>query len=265
MNQENAASEPQLVQQLHNLISTIEASGMAILPDTNLALLQSTVESANRVFEATATAIALITDDGQELEFIVAHNIINQDIIGIRFPANSGIAGYVAMTGQPLAVSHVEEDPRFNREVAEQSGYIPNSILAVPLVAGEDVFGVIEVLDKVSGESFTLRDIELLSLLADQAALAVVQSKQFNQLHNFLLAGLKELTAAGKETDTAELLDALENQPAAGDNLIDLAQMIKEVSALGERERDACRQILRVFQDFSQEQPETQFGMGFNL
>ena len=124
MNEENPASDSPLVEQLHNLINAIEASGQAILPYSNIELLQSIVESANRIFAATATAIALITDDGQELEFKVAFNIINQDIIGMRFPAHSGIAGYVTMTGQPLAVSQVEEDPRFNRSFAEQSGYL---------------------------------------------------------------------------------------------------------------------------------------------
>ena len=233
MNEENPASDSPLVEQLHNLINAIEASGQAILPYSNIELLQSIVESANRIFAATATAIALITDDGQELEFKVAFNIINQDIIGMRFPAHSGIAGYVTMTGQPLAVSQVEEDPRFNRSFAEQSGYIPKSILAVPLVAGDNVFGVIEVLDKVNGDSFSLQDIELLSLLADQAALALAQAKQFNQLQSVLIAGLKEIAATGTGTPATELLDALESQPAAGDDLIGLAEMIKDVSALG--------------------------------
>jgi GAF domain-containing protein len=261
MNQENLPSETALVKQLHDLISAIEASGKTILPYTNLALLQSTVEVANRVFNATATAIALLTDDRQELEFTVAYNIINQDIIGMRFPANSGIAGYVTMTGQPLAVSKVEEDPRWNREVAELSGYIPKAILAVPLVAGENVFGVIEILDKVSGESFSLQDIELLSLLAGQAALALTQAEQFKQLQSVLVNSLKELAGAG----APELQAVLDDQPAAEADLLSLAEMIKDVSALGEKEREACRQILRVFQDYSREQPAPTFGIGFNL
>ncbi len=262
MNQDDSAQEAKLVEQLHNLIAAIEASGQAVLPYTNLALLQSIVETANRFFAATATAIALVTADGRELEFIVAYNIINQDIIGMRFPANSGIAGYVTVTGQPLAVSKVEQDPRFNRDVAEQSGYIPDSILAVPLISADNVLGVIEVLDKVDGSSFSLHDIELLSLLADQAALAVTQSKQFSQLQVSLLAGLRQLVADGAVGPAPELLAALDSQPAASVELIRLAEMIKEVAALGDKERDACRQILRVFQDYSRAKPATQFGMG---
>lgn len=257
--------ELKLAEQLHKLIAAIEASGQAILPYTNLALLQSIVETANRFFNATATAIALITEDGQELEFIVAFNIINQDIIGMRFPADSGIAGYVTMTGQPLAVSKVEQDPRFNRDVAEQSGYIPDSILAVPLVSGDHVFGVIEVLDKVGGESFNLEDIAILSLLADQAALALTQAKQFSQLQDSLIAGLKDLVEEDKTGSAPELLDALGSQPASSSELISLAEMIKDVAALGENEREACRKILAVFQEYSRAKPAASFGLGPQL
>lgn len=265
MSPEKSDLDSKLTEQLHSLVSAIEASGQAVLPYTNLALLQSIVETANRFFEGTATAIALVTADGQELEFVVAYNIINQEIVGMRFPANSGIAGYVTMTGQPMAVSKATEDPRFNREVAEQSGYIPDSIMAVPLVSGDHVFGVIEVLDKVSGDSFTMKDIELLHLLADQAAIALQQAKQFEQLQESLVAGLKELIVEGDAGPAPELVQVLESQPASSNELIRLAEMIKEVSALGEKERDACRQILGVFQEYSAAKPVTRFGLGPQL
>jgi GAF domain-containing protein len=166
------------------------------------------------------------------------------------------------MTGQPMAVSQVTNDPRFNREVAEQSGYIPDSILAVPLVSEDHVFGVIEVLDKVSGESFQMKDIELLSLLADQAAVALTQAKQFEQLQAILIAGLKELALGEEESEPQLLMAALDNQPSSSVELIRLAEMIKEVSALGENERDACHKILRVFQEYSAARPEAGFGFG---
>lgn len=252
-----------LVTQLHDLIRAIEASGQAILPYTNLALLQSIVETANRFFDGTATAIALVTPDGQELEFVVAYNIINQEIVGMRFPVTSGIAGYVTMTGQPMAVSSASEDPRFNRDVAEESGYIPGAILAVPLVSGDHVFGVIEVLDKVDGESFSLQDIEMLSLLADQAAIALTQAKQFEQLQESLVDGLKRLVNEGDAGPAPELWSALDSQPASSTELIRLAEMIKEVTALGEREQKACQQILQIFQEYSAAVPATDFGLEF--
>jgi GAF domain-containing protein len=261
MNSDDSAIDSDLIVQLQALIAAIEASGQVILPPTNHALLQSIVQVANRIFKAKATAIAVLTADGQELEFIAAFNIINQNILGMRFPTNRGIAGYVAMTGQPLIVSQVEEDARFNRSFAEQSGYIPQSILAVPLRLGETITGVIEVLDKVSGDSFTLQDIELLTLFAEQASLTIEQATQWDQLQNALVSGLKQLVRTNETGSGAALIQALESQPPVDSDLLRLAEMIKIASALGPAERDACRQILTVFQSYSQTKPIHRFGV----
>ena len=249
-----------LVSQLHALIAAIEASGQVILPPSNHALLKSIVQTANTVFKTKATAIALFTPDGQELEFIAAHNIINQNIIGIKKKKNRGIGGYVAMTGQPLIVSQVEDDARFNRSFAEQSGYIPQSILAVPLRSGTTILGIIEVLDKVSDESFTLQDIELLTLFAQQASLAVEQSQQWAQLQTALIRGLKQLVQANDADGNRQLMEALDSQPPLDSDLLRFAESIKLISALGPTERDACRQILNVFQTYSQTKPIHRFG-----
>jgi GAF domain-containing protein len=262
MNSDDTATAVQLTAQLHTLITTLEASGQVMLPPTNHALLQSIVQAANHTFKTKATAIAIFIHNQQELEFIAADNIINQHIIGMRFPANRGIAGYVAMTGQPLIVSHVEEDARFNRTFAEQSGYIPQSILAVPLRLGEKITGVIELLDKVTGDSFTLQDMELLTHFAHQASLTIEQAQQWEQLQAMLLNGLKELVHNQDSGSSAELQKALDSQPPLDSELVRLAELIKEVSALGSAERDACRQILAVFRTYSQAKSIHRFGVG---
>jgi hypothetical protein len=102
----------------------------------------------------------------------------------------------------------------------------------------------------------------MLSLLADQAAIALTQAKQFEQLQQSLVAGLKALIVNGDAGPAPELLQVLENQPASSAELIRLAEMIKEVSALGEQERGACERIMRVFKDYSAAKPGTSFGFG---
>jgi GAF domain-containing protein len=240
----------ELIEQLQRLIQAIDASGRTILLRTDSALLQSIVEAAARIFGAAAAAIALLTDDGQELEFQVAYNVINQNIVGMRVPVNKGIAGYVALTGQPMAVSNVEEESRFNRDFAEQSGYVPKSILAVPLVSGGRTIGVIEVLDKIDAQSFGLQDIELLGLFARQAALAIHQSQQLDHLEEALIDGLKKL-AADPNDPSPQFQAALQQRPAANDDLRRLAAMINEISSLGKAEQTACLQVLSAFQTYS--------------
>lgn len=235
-----------LVGSLAAVITAVETTSRTILPQTHLDLLQSIVETAARIFAATGSAIALLTEDGQELEFKVAYSTQGPDVVGMRFPTDQGIAGYAVMTGQPLAVSSVTEDARFNQRFAEAVGYIPDSILAVPLVQQGDVIGVIEVLDKVNQQSFTMQDIELLTIFARQAALAIGQFQQVAQLQGFFMASLRGLAAG--EAPAAEWTGARSGQSAPTSELLQLVQMIQTAGQLEGQAQAACSEVLRTFQ-----------------
>jgi GAF domain-containing protein len=79
----------------------------------------------------------------------------------------------VLATGQPLVVEQVEQDPRFARDAAEATGYVPQAIMAVPLVAGGKPLGVLSVLDRRDRSRSALEEIELLGHFAEQAAIAL--------------------------------------------------------------------------------------------
>jgi GAF domain-containing protein len=89
-------------------------------------------------------------------------------VVGLAIPTGAGIAGYAFSTGQPLAVADVSQDPRFDRTIAESTGYVPRSLLATPLIDDEGTIGVLEVLDRRTG-SFDLRDLELAAAFAREA------------------------------------------------------------------------------------------------
>ncbi len=148
MNQSNFPAD-QLFEQLTRLVQAIDAAGKAILPRSDQELLQSIVDAAARIFGAAAASISLVDEQRQMLEFRVAYGAGNKELVGMRIPIDKGIAGYVALTGQPIAISDVRKDPRFNQEFAKSTGYVPSSILATPLLFEERVIGVMEVLDKI--------------------------------------------------------------------------------------------------------------------
>jgi GAF domain-containing protein len=79
----------------------------------------------------------------------------------------------VLVTGQPLVLDDLEQDPRFARDVAESTGYVPKSLMAVPLLHGEEALGVLQVLDRPQRERFSLQEMELLGLFGNQAAIAL--------------------------------------------------------------------------------------------
>lgn len=244
--------ENSLADQLKSLLLSIEASGRAVLPRSNDDLLKSIVETAARIFNAAAASILLVNAREKVLVFRVTYGKSDSDLVGRKFPLDKGIAGYVAMTGQPLAVSNVLQDARFNQDFAKSTGYVPSSILAVPLLAGENVIGVMEVLDKIDANSFGIQDMELLSMFANQAAIAIDQSQRMEWIDEALVMGLKRLIDPGAVPGQDELLQALEQ---SGDHhsaaeLLALADLFNEVSSLGAAERKACIQVLKIFADY---------------
>ena len=136
-------------------------------------LLQSIVEVARAIFRAKASSIFLLDEESDELVFEAVAGEGSDSLIGRRFPSSTGLAGFVLVSRQPLVIEDVLEDPRFSRETAESTGFVPKGLMAVPLLHEERALGVLEVLDRPSEARFTLQEMELLGLFANQAAIAL--------------------------------------------------------------------------------------------
>jgi GAF domain-containing protein len=238
---------------IRNLVNALEAAGRTQLPDSNDALLRSIVDAAARIFQAAAASILLLNEEEGILEFKVSTGEANQSLVGMRIPLDQGIAGYVAMTGQPIAISDVQQDARFNREFAQSTGYVPRSILATPLTSGERVLGVMEVLDKIDAPSFGIQDMELLGIFAKQAALAIEISQKMDHLAEALLSGLKKLATSSGEEEYADLLAVMEETSVRdeGNDLLQLAGLLNEYSRLGDEERSVGLKVLAAFAEYS--------------
>jgi GAF domain-containing protein len=160
----------------------------------------------------------------------------------MRMPAGSGIAGWVAMTGQPLAVADVGQDARFASDVATSVGFQPTSILACPVATDETLLGVIEVLDRDPTRSGSEGDLQLLGLFGRQAAYAIEAAQQFDRLGRVLLK------AAATVAD-GELRDALlafaEGASDPDRGLAELAAAFATLAERGESERALAIEVLR--------------------
>ncbi|MEV7964498.1 GAF domain-containing protein [Sphaerisporangium sp. NPDC088356] len=132
-------------------------------------LLQSIVEVARHMFGAAASSIFLVDPDTGDLVFEAVSGEGEKELVGSRFPAGTGIAGWVAASGQPMVADDVSTVSQFAQDAAESTGYVPRVIMAAPLIRFEECIGVLEVLDPSASRS-DLDDIELLGLFAMQAA-----------------------------------------------------------------------------------------------
>jgi GAF domain-containing protein len=136
-------------------------------------LLQAIVEVARAIFSAKASSVFLHDEATDELVFEAVAGEGAGELVGKRFPSSTGIAGWVLVTRQPLVVEELSQDPRFAREAAESTGYVPKGLMAVPLLHEDHALGVLNVLDRPQQAAFSLAEMELLGLFANEAAIAL--------------------------------------------------------------------------------------------
>ncbi len=136
-------------------------------------LLQAIVECARAIFGARASSIFLHDEETDELVFEAVAGEGAGELVGKRFPSSTGVAGWALVTRQPLVIEDLEQDPRHAREAAESTGFVPKGLMAVPLLHEERALGVLEVLDRPQQAAFSLKEMELLGLFANEAAIAL--------------------------------------------------------------------------------------------
>jgi GAF domain-containing protein len=149
------------------------AAGVLGADEAYRGLLRATVEVARAIFHAKAASVFLLDEEADELVFEAVAGEGADSLIGRRFPSSTGVAGWVLVTRQPLVVDDLTKDTRFSREAAESTGYVPRGLMAVPLLVEEKALGVLEVLDRPESTPFSLAEMDLLGLFANQAAIAL--------------------------------------------------------------------------------------------
>lgn len=247
---DGGAADP-LIPTLRAIALRVEAA-RRLSPPAGTAVLRSIVDATVILFDAEAASIALHDTASDRLVFTVAAGDQGQGVVGLTIGPAEGVAGYVFASGQPLALSDVERDARFGRTTAERTGYVPRSLVAVPLIDDEGILGVLEVLDKRGGGSFDLRDIELASVFARQAAVAIRSSRIERDTASLLGAVLGSLNQpdgeAFAELDVEPIVAAaVADLDSEGDEpLWALADQVARIRALDPAELDLVRELLAV-------------------
>jgi GAF domain-containing protein len=197
------------------------AAGVLGAEEGYRSLLGATVEVARAIFRAKAASVFLLDEETEELVFEAVAGEGADTLVGQRFPADTGVAGWALVTRQPLVVDDLTKDTRFSREAAESTGFVPKGLMAVPLLAEDRALGVLEVLDRPQDSRFTLAEMDLLGLFANQAAIALDLLQRARRARAALdgggdLGALARIAATLEEADDdrraagLDLLNALE-------------------------------------------------------
>jgi GAF domain-containing protein len=250
---------------LRQALATASIAGTIASPVTHTRLLEMIVQTAARVIGANAASLFLIDEEHRQLTFEVAIGPKAAGLKQFTVPLGTGIAGLVAITGQPMAVSDAQHDPRHASDFARQVGYTPQCILCVPLLYKEEISGVLELLDKKGAASFGREDMELLGYFANQAAVAIEQSRTHGNLLALIgevLDSLGGIDEHHKETlrQQAPSFATLTEADPRYRQAVELARLVQAISWQGEREAHLCRTILNGFADYLSARAAT-FGM----
>ncbi|WP_328720243.1 GAF domain-containing protein [Streptomyces sp. NBC_00247] len=138
-----------------------------------LELLQSVVDVARAIFGAQASSVFLLDEETNELVFQAVSGQGEEFLVGRRFPADRGIAGWVVVSGEPMIVDRLSQNAAFDRDFARSTAYVPDALMAVPLLRDHQVLGVLEVLDPSPQARSSLGELDLLMMFARQAATAL--------------------------------------------------------------------------------------------
>ena len=146
------------------------------------ALLTRILESATELTEGEASSLMLVNPENRKLYFEIALGPKGPSVKRFSLNMGEGIAGWVAEKNTSLIVNDAGSDPRFRRDIAEQVGYPAASILAVPMRLKDRCVGVIEILNKKGGRTFTEEDLEWLEVFSTQAAIAIQNAGTYQQV-----------------------------------------------------------------------------------
>ena len=271
MSTEPNADDAAFLQTLREaLIQAAAAGSLAAPPDAASPpdrLLDLIVQMAGRLIPSPEGALFLIDFEQRALTFEVVIGRTGSAVKHLTVPLGHGIAGLVAVSGQPLAVANAQQDPRHARDIAEQAGYFPTTILAVP-VTSEDgsVIGVLELLDRQGAPTFTLSDMELLGRFAQLVSVAL-ELRRAHRVRGVLigqviagLGGLPRDVQQRLEEHVATLGEQLAADPAARRALA-LASLVTGINARGEAEERVCAEVLAAFAAYLRTRPAPGTGL----
>ncbi|NQW24220.1 MAG: GAF domain-containing protein [SAR202 cluster bacterium] len=147
--------------------------------DELLGLIMQESESA---VSAEASCIALYHPEDTKLHIEFANGEAGQDVQSLTLDLGQGVLGSVAVSGNTLRIDDVDLDPRFDSSVDRTTGFVTKSLLAVPIQWQGKLLGVLEVVNKRGGSRFSENDERLLELVANQAAIAMENSRLVDQM-----------------------------------------------------------------------------------
>jgi GAF domain-containing protein len=177
-NIEDLRAEVNRLRQIIQAFNTLQYSLDAINSETDVvALINSILVAAVEAVDCEDGSLMLLDDETGELVFVDVLGESREQLTGYRLPPSEGIAGWVAANRKPAVVPEASLDARWYSLIDDAMDFHTASLISVPLLDGERILGVIEVLNPCDGEPFEVEDLDILLLIARLASLVLVKAE----------------------------------------------------------------------------------------
>lgn len=178
----NSSFDPIIARRMATLAALQDiAHTLTLEPDLER-LLRKVVRAAAQLLDASSGSLLLWYAEEEALVFAVIAGTEAEWLEGRRFSKDQGIAGWILGHREPVVVNDVSQDSRFYSKIDKSLGFDTHSLIGVPLMSLGKMLGVMEVINKRAGGQFDEIDLETLSALADQAAIAIVNARLYQQV-----------------------------------------------------------------------------------
>lgn len=186
-------------------LETMVELGKALTATLDLSeVLNAVMTSVCQTIKASTWSLLLVDEKSHELIFEVVVSPAAERLKGKRIPAGQGVAGWVAAHGQALLLPDVQQDGRFIVDYDRESAFTTRSIACVPLKSADCILGVIELINPFD-EGFVDDDLQLLSTIADFAAIAIENARNYQRIQQLVITD--DLTGLYNARHMAKLID----------------------------------------------------------
>jgi len=140
-------------------------------------LLDDVITSSRKVLHAEESSLVLFNENNNKLYFQVATGDKGTEVKAHAVDLGVGIAGWVAQNRTPLRIDDCYADSRFNPEFDNKINFRTKSMICAPMIHKEKLIGVLQVINKHDGQTFTPKDLEVLQILALQCATSIENAR----------------------------------------------------------------------------------------
>lgn len=169
------------------LASMIEI-GKALTSSLDIhSILETIMKQVERLIKPKSWSLLLVEAESGDLVFEIAVSAVSEQLKGVRLERGKGIAGWVALHGQPLLIPDVSKDDRFARDFDQQLSFTTRSIICVPMKIKDQVIGVIELINSFDELDFDESDTMLISAIADFAAIALENARNYERINELVI------------------------------------------------------------------------------